>query len=332
MTVGEPARADTYCMSDYLYRTTALLGLAHGSGQRPDPMGKRFTTVSTEQLFDELALPEVEVEDYWERVRCLHTRGDQEVFEMALEALNGPDGMRRRAGADVLSQLGYKDDRPFGDETIPHLLARLGDSSDPDALFGIAGALGHLGFGYDEAWDENRRQALPRLRQLSSHEDDPVREATVAALKSAISGSDELSIEAALLLCELTRDPARDVRDWATFWLEGLPDHDIDLPEIRDALLARVSDEDQEIRVQAIHGLAQYRDRSVIPFLIEEIEREARSVETDNGPVWTDLFEAATALADTALLPALRVMEMALDGRGRTNWCKEAIVACEGSD
>ena len=301
------------------------------SDERPDLMGKRFDRVATEQLLDELALPETDGDEYWERVRCLHTRGGRDVFKLALEALNGPDGLYRRAGADVLSQLGYKEDKPFTDETIPHLLDRLRDSTEPEALVGILGALGHLGFGYGEAFDENRRIALPWLRQLRTHYDDAVREALVAALNSAVNGPDELSIEAALLLCELTRDQARDVRDWATFWLEELPTmFDLDLPEVRRALWQRVTDEDQEIRVQAISGLANHGDRSVIPILIKEIELEAKDVETNDGLVWLNVFEAAKTFADPALLPALRVMESALQVRERLNWCEEAIEACRG--
>lgn len=302
------------------------------SDERPDPMGKRFDGVATEQLLDELALPEIDVEEYWERVRCLHTRGGRDVFHLALAALNGPDGLRRRAGADVLSQLGYKDDRPFADETIPYLLDHLRDSKDPDALVGVLGAFGHLGFGHDEDFDENRRLALPVLRRLCAHEDEDVREALlVAALNSATSGPDALSIEAALLLCELTRDPAREVRDWATFWLEELPPmFDLDLPEVRRALWERVGDEDEEIRVQAIEGLANHRDRAVIPFLIQEIEREAEAIEAHDGFVWVNIFDAAKTLAEPALLPALRLMEAALQSRERRIWCEEAIAACGG--
>ena len=289
--------------------------------ERPDPLGTRFKETAADQLFVEML--QSAGDEYWERVRCLHTRGGREVFEAALAALNGSDGIRRRTGADVLAQLGSRDGKPFADESIPYLLARLQDSHDEDALVGIAGALHHLGYGEDHG---HRRLALSRLRQLSEHPDGDVREAVVSAVNAVVDGPEPLSLEAVLLLCELSGDRARDVRDWATFWLEELPAKGFDLPEVRAALWARVHDEDEEIRVQAINGLANHGDRSVLPFLMEELVAE---LVDEDALMWLGALEAASTLADPISLPVLRRLLPIMKEQPWIDDCAKAIAACE---
>jgi hypothetical protein len=110
------------------------------SDQREDPVGHRFHSVDFEQVLDELRGPGTVEDEYWERIRALQRRVGRGTFDRCVGLLNGPDGLDRCIGADVLSQLGYRDDKPWADESIPHLLSRLEDSTDEDALVGIAGA------------------------------------------------------------------------------------------------------------------------------------------------------------------------------------------------
>lgn len=295
------------------------------SDQREDPVGHRFDSVDFEQVLDELRGPGTVEDEYWERIWALQRRVGRGTFDRCVGLLNGPDGLDRRIGADVLSQLGYRDDKPWADESIPHLLSRLEDSTDEDALVGIAGAFQHLGYGDNE---DHRRMALSRLRELCGHPDADVRESVVSALHAAVDGPDTLSLEAVLLLCELTRDGARDVRDWATFWLMELPEKGIDLPEVRAALWARITDKDQEIRVQAINGLANHGDRDVLPYLLEELLDE---LVDDDALQWLDTFEAATTLADPVLLPLLRRLLPIMKEEPWISECQAAIAACEAA-
>ena len=73
----------------------------------------------------------------------------------------------------------------------------------------------------------------------------------------------------------------RRVRDWATFALGTLADQDS--RGLRDALVARLDDPDQETRLEAVHGLALRGDpRAVEPArdLLAAHERETDSVWT----------------------------------------------------
>lgn len=63
------------------------------------------------------------------------------------------------------------------------------------------------------------------------------------------------------------------MRDWATF---GLGQQcDLDTHEIREALVARLNDPDDDTRDEAIMGLARRKDARAIP----AIERELRASE-----------------------------------------------------
>ena len=88
--------------------------------------------------------------------------------------------------------------------------------------------------------------------------------------------------EAALIALSHDDDP--DVREWATFGLslqityaEGSAD-----PAVRDALLARLTDEDEATREEALLALAELRDERVIAPLIAEL----RSGAFTNRLIW----------------------------------------------
>jgi hypothetical protein len=115
----------------------------------------------------------------------------------------------------------------------------------------------------------------------------------------------------------LSRDEDEVVRDWATFGLGT--QIDVDTPEIRAALLARVFDEDEAARGEALVGLARGKDRRVIEPLIKELERYH-----DGEYVYS--VEAARQLAEAALLPVLRKLKQSADADDTS--LEEAIRRC----
>ncbi|MEO7563850.1 MAG: HEAT repeat domain-containing protein [Sphingomicrobium sp.] len=99
-------------------------------------------------------------------------------------------------------------------------------------------------------------------------------------------------------LLALMRDELPANRDWATFLLaqQGL-----DSTDLRKALFAAAEDENDDVRAEAIVGLAK-RDKAVaLPLLRRELGREHVSV---------PLFEAAEIVADLSLVDDLRDFAM----------------------
>ncbi|WP_244871963.1 HEAT repeat domain-containing protein [Catellatospora sp. TT07R-123] len=109
-------------------------------------------------------------------------------------------------------------------------------------------------------------------------------------------------------LIVLMGDVDQDVRDWATFGLGAQLDDDG--PLIRRALWERTDDPYQDVREEAVRGLARRGDRRVLPLLARLLELET---------VGVAVFDAAAELADPSLVPLLREFS----GAG------SAIEACE---
>ena len=77
-------------------------------------------------------------------------------------------------------------------------------------------------------------------------------------------------------LLELARDTDADVRDWATFGL-GVQG-DCDTPEIRDTLVRCLTDQNEDVREEAMVGLAKRKDRQVLPLLLQALQEASISV------------------------------------------------------
>ena len=122
-------------------------------------------------------------------------------------------------------------------------------------------------------------------------------------------------------LIRLTRDADYDVRNWATFGLGSMCV--ADYPELREALLARLADEDAEIRSEAMQGLARRSAPEVIPAINSALESD---------DVVSGYLSAAEAAADPTLLPALKKLRSELAADDQNYWigCLDAaIVACD---
>ena len=102
---------------------------------------------------------------------------------------------------------------------------------------------------------------------------------------------------------EMSSDADEVVRDWATFGLGAI---NVDTPEIRAALFARIADEDEITRGEALVGLARRKDQRAIEPLIKELEGYFAA---EHGSY---SVEAAEEFADARLLPVLmRLKELA---------------------
>lgn len=231
---------------------------------------------STRELI-EIALTEEGEHAAWVAINVLRHRGDRETFEAARDLCASDDPWQRTWGVRILAQLGIPK-RSFPDESLDILLPLLVLEQDADLLSDIDFALGHIG-------DERAVEPLSRLR------DHPSPDVRYGVVHGLLRQENERAIQA---LIELSADEDTEVRDWATFGLGA--QIDADTPEIRDALFARLADEDGATRGEALVGLARRKDERVIEPLI----RGLASANAGNLAI-----EAAHEVGDARLRPAL---------------------------
>jgi len=255
---------------------------------------------STEALID-LALTEADEHATWDAVTVLHFRATREVLEAALRLCKSESADERVLGANILGQLGIPD-RAFPGESVSTLLGILESEQDPDVLQAACVALGHQG---DTA-------AIGPLIKFKDHASEDVRHGVAFGL---LGHRDAHAVEA---LIELSGDDDSDVRDWATFGLGAILE-DVDTPQLRDALFARLDDPDDDTRGEALSGLSRRKDARVLAPLMRELEDAAG----DAGPL---LFEAAAELADPRLCPVLlKIRALGVEG----SYLADALIACD---
>jgi len=214
---------------------------------------------------------------FWDAVWALQWRGSHEVLDRASQLCRSFCTVERRTGADILGQLGLPD-RTFPRHCLQILLGMLEREQDHGVLQSIVVALSHLRLS----------EVIEPVLRFRDHVDPEVRHGVVLAL---MGHEDVQAIEA---LIELTRDREVHVRDWATFALGT--QIEVDTPDLRDALMERLADNDDDTRCEALVGLARRRDRRVLPAL-------QRSLSSDS--VCSMEVEAAAMIGDPLLLKEL---------------------------
>ena len=273
---------------------------------RPDPalvnfwLDPRLPGRSLEQLV-ELAIREWSSDAEWAPyMAALAWRGDAEVLEAARELAGAGDPRGRCVAAFVLGQLGVSEP-PFPKESAEALEALAEREQDPEVLATIASAFGKLGAPY----------GLETLLRLRRHADPRVREGAADAL----AGRDDERVLDALV--ELTCDAEPGIRDWATFALGTLSPRDT--PALRDALAARLGDEDDDTRIEAVHGLAIRGDTRGLDATLDLLGEVGSHDDGGNAAdtIWKRyaLTQATVRLAALTGDPRLKAHLPALDER-----------------
>ena len=220
--------------------------------------------------------PDRDDDAYWELVRSLQYRLPGTIDQV--EELSRSDHeASRAAAADVLGQ-SCVETKFCPARCTETLLLMLRQETTGSVLVSIICALGHM--------HDNR--TIDPLSRLQSHPDERVRQAVVSSL---CGFEDE---QAVAVLLERSKDPDRDVRNWATFGLGS--QIDVDTATIRSALFARLEDDDDEIRGEALVGLAVRGESGVVPALLKELSSLPSDVLRD----WTLIQDAAEAVTEHA--------------------------------
>ncbi|GAA3024997.1 ankyrin repeat domain-containing protein [Streptosporangium longisporum] len=186
-----------------------------------------------------------EAETWWAVASSLSRRGDRETFDAAARLCASEDPRKREFAVDVLAEFGFtEDEKPYLEEALPVLRRMAATEGDERVLRSVLGALGH----------HADPRALPEVLEIVTADGWTRTQADPAALAAVLPPG---HAEGLALLVSMTRDPDPEVRDWATMGLAGLAE---DGEEIREALAARLEDEDLNTVAEATRGLAARGD------------------------------------------------------------------------
>ncbi|MGH2354781.1 MAG: HEAT repeat domain-containing protein [Chloroflexota bacterium] len=195
------------------------------------------------------------------------------------------------------------------DAVLPELVQMLHAESDASALAAIIEAVG-------SAWDE---RGVAAVLAFADHPAEGVRLAVAQAIPGG-ADSEETVGAAIQILIVLMEDAVADIRDYATFGLGSML-REQDSPAIRDALRRRLTDSHRDTRHEALVGLAQRHDPSVLPYVRSALREDSVS---RLG------VAAAGALADRRLLGDLLRIRPWWDVD--VDLLERAIAACEAQD
>lgn len=244
-----------------------------------------------------LALAQADEDTMWELIDILQLRGGAQEFQLAVQLTAAADPQERCLGVRILAQLRSelsqhkpglsKYESTYVAESVDSLLPMLNDP-DISVVISVTYALGH----------RRDERAVEPLCKLADHPNSDIRLGVACSLGSF---EHERAIQA---LIQLSSDSNEDVRDWATFALGS--QMEADTPEIREALFARIHEDNGEIRGEALVGLANRNDPRTLELVRAELNR-------DYAGSW--VLEAAELMGDESLVPLLNEL--------RANWGDE---------
>jgi HEAT repeat protein len=246
---------------------------------------------------------------YWALVLELQARGDRETFEAARALCLDASDDARCLGLAVLAELGFKQGRPFLEESLPLVGALCVEGESDDVLAAALHAYGHL---------QDPRGAPGVLAQLR-HPDPTVRLAVAQAAEGVAGEPPDRAVVDGVI--ELTRDDDDGVRNWATFSLALL--FEVDDAAVRAALHARLGDTDAATSAEALGGLAARADPGAADAILERLR----------GPfpeqyVADVIVEAAERLGDPRFIPGLAMLRERETDPDACERLSEAIAAC----
>ena len=281
---------------------TQLLLELKKAGLEPDEVCRSLNELRRYRLDDLVALAVLDKNEDYEHspaLTVLQLSGAREVFEKAENLCKSLEASKRSIGVQILMCAVGK---VFHDESIAIVSSMFDGEVEAIVLESLIYALAHLRV-------ESRSA---RLKPFVKHLCQEVREAVAYSLAGQ---SDAVAISALIVL---SKDAVVNVRSWATYGLGAMTE--LNTRAIRDALFARITDDDEEIRLEAIDGLAERHDERILKALCSALQAD---------DLKTFSVEAAKKIGSPVLLPLL----LSLQERGyQQELLKEAIVACTHED
>jgi nucleoid DNA-binding protein len=236
---------------------------------------------------------------YFENIRELRRRPDQEVFEKSYGLAMSGNDKEKEIGIDVLAQLGATP-RPFYKPSVKLYFELLPTLTNPGVLYALLYAVSHNN-------EKLHSTQIAAISLFKNHADTNIRQAVVASLL----GVDNTA--AINILIELSNDKVISIRNWATFGLGSQIKRKG--RNITAALWNRTGEKHQETRFEAIVGLAVRKDTRTKDLIKRELAA---------GEFGTLLFSAIEELGDIEFLPILKKLykKSKVDDSISVHWLK----------
>jgi HEAT repeat protein len=205
-------------------------------------------------LFSQILVDDYEDDIPWRAVHDLRSIGTTEIFDQATVWCKSANSLHRARGADVLAKIGWNAApaiaKVYRDNAFGIMVSLLESETEIQPMTSALHALGHI----------RHSEAVPVVVGFAQHPNGEVRHAVACALGSY--ADDPIAIKTLIVLMT---DDDNDTRDWATFGLGTQGDADND--QIREALAARLGDDDPDVHFEAVIGLGRRRDRRAVGHL-----------------------------------------------------------------
>lgn len=253
---------------------------------------------------------------YWDVLAEADKHPAPLLFSVGSPLCASADPTERSVGCDLL--WGVNGIRYEGAEATARMriLRPLVDDADEDVVWSAVAAIGNL----------EHPDVVAVVSRAATHTDSDVRWRVIMAV-----GDRQEDPQAVKLLVDGAVDVDPAVRNWAVFYLAGGDHDDVDVqeaPEIQRALERALSDDEPEVRMEALGGLIARGHLNHIEQLLTEYEAlEENDDEDTNWEVHMRVLrEAAVATGDRRFRRHLR--ELLDEGDYRPWQLREAICAC----
>ena len=220
--------------------------------------------IDIDSLFAQTLVGDYDDDAPWDAVHSLRKIGSREVLEKAIDWCRSEDPLKRARAAAILAQLGKTiehRENAFPDQSYSAVSQLLQCESEIQPMSSAIYALGHIG----------NPSAIEQISSTAFHPHEDVRFAVACALGNF--PNDPLAVR---VLVQLSCDSDSDVRDWATFGFGVQGDQDS--PAIREALVERLDDLDEDASEEALVGLCKRNDLRALPKLLSLLDQPTSTI------------------------------------------------------
>lgn len=207
----------------------------------------------------------------------------RQAYDIGLHFIKSPDAGQRVVATDILAMVAVQ--HPASGQSVAKAMVDLlSREEDQDVLWSALVALGPTG----------SHLGIDTLTRFAKHDNADLRCQAVQAITLVMeeAGTIDPGLDSLVIAMD---DTDNDVKYWATTSISETLDSDSE--PIREALSRRLFDTNDDIRNEAIFGLAKRKDPRMTTTLEQALLSKRPSAR---------VFDAVEAYGDKALLPALR--------------------------